>query len=143
MEQMCNTCQKKDTCPKSGNFENYKLGCGCMDYEEERKMKKKYVYCIGGQVTIDESEILTIYAEDEEMAREKAVDEFCNDMKNSYNLSMTMIDEATLLEVHELEPKWILHGGYEYICSLCGKTAVFSTSYCPHCGEKMKNGVVL
>lgn len=140
MEQMCNTCQKKDTCPKSGNFENYKLGCGCMDYEEERKMKKKYVYCIDGQVTVNESEIITILAEDEEIAREKAVDEFCNDMKNSYDLSATVINEATLLEVHELEPKWILRGGYEYICSLCGKSSIFCTPYCPNCGEKMKNG---
>jgi hypothetical protein len=113
-----------------------------MDYEEERKMKKKYVYCIDGQVTINESEIITILAEDEEMAREKAVDEFCNDMKNSYNLSATVINEATLLEVHELEPKWI-GVGFEYTCSLCGKTTAFPTSYCPHCGEKMKNGVAV
>lgn len=105
-------------------------------------MKKKYVYCVDGQVTINESEILTIYAENEEKAREKAVDEFCNDMKNSYNLSATVINEATLLEVHELEPKWI-NRGYEYACSMCGKTADFRTPYCPHCGEKMKNGVVV
>ncbi len=105
-------------------------------------MKKKYVYCVDGQVIINESEILTILAEDEEMAREKAVDEFCNDMKNSYNLSMTMIEKATLLEVHELEPRWI-DRGYEYVCSMCGKTADFRTPYCPHCGEKMKNGVAL
>lgn len=105
-------------------------------------MKKKYVYCVDGQVIINESEVLTILAEDEEMAREKAVDEFCNDMKNSYNLSMTMINDAKLLEVHELEPKWI-NSGYEYLCAICGKGSDFKTSYCPHCGTKMKNGVVL
>ena len=142
MEQMCNTCGKKNNCTKSGNFENYKLGCGCMDYEEERKMKKKYVYDVGGQVIINESEVITVYAEDEKEAREKAVDEFCNDMKNSYNLSMTMIEDATLLEVHELEPRWISIG-YEYTCAICGKESNLKTSYCPHCGAKMKNGVAI
>lgn len=105
-------------------------------------MKKKYVYDISGQVIINESEILTIYAEDEKTAREKAVDEFCNDMKNSYNLSMTMVNEAKLLEVHELEPKWISNE-YEFTCAICGKGNDFTTSYCPHCGTKMKNGVAL
>ena len=142
MEQMCDTCGKKNNCTKSGNFENYKLGCGCMDYEEERKMKKKYVYDVGGQVIINESEILTVYAEDEKEAREKAVDEFCNDMKNSYNLSMTMVNEAKLLEVHELEPKW-MPSGYGYVCAICGKDSEHKTPYCPHCGTKMKNGEVV
>ena len=107
-------------------------------------MKKKYVYDVGGQVIINESEIITVYAEDEEEAREKAVDEFCNDMRNSYNLSATTINEAKLLEVHELEPKWMPSGyGYEYVCTMCGKGNDFTTSYCPHCGTKMKNGVAL
>ena len=105
-------------------------------------MKKKYVYDVGGQVIINESEILTVYAEDEAEAREKAVDEFCNDMRNSYNLSMTTINEAKLLEVHELEPRWI-YSGYEYVCTMCGKDSALKTSYCPHCGTKMKNGVAL
>ena len=102
-------------------------------------MKKKYVYEVGGQVIINESEIITILAEDEKTAREKAVDEFCNDMKNSYNLSMTMINNTKLLEVHELEPRWVSIG-YEYVCTMCGKGSDLKTPYCPNCGEKMKNG---
>ena len=105
-------------------------------------MKKKYVYDVSGQVIINESEVITIYAEDEETAKANAVDEFCNDMKNSYNLSMTMINDAKLLEVHELEPRWIIIG-YGYVCAICGKDSERKTPYCPHCGEKMKNGEVV
>ena len=105
-------------------------------------MKKKYVYDVGGQVIINESEIITVYAEDEKEAKAKAVDEFCNDMRNSYNLNMTVVNEATLQKVIEIEPMW-LDIGFEYTCSVCGKDNSFRTSYCPHCGTKMKNGVAL
>ena len=105
-------------------------------------MKKKYVIEIGGEVIIDESEIITVHAEDENKARAAAIDEFCNDMKNSYSLKSTVINSVQIKKVEEIEPMW-LYADYSYSCSVCYKENDFRTPYCPHCGRKMKNGVAM
>ena len=36
-EQNCNTCAKQNTCPKSGNIENYHFSDGCIEFQSKNK----------------------------------------------------------------------------------------------------------
>lgn len=102
-------------------------------------MAKEYTFRISGTATFCRTiDSITVIAETDKEAIDKAIDVFCDCIREEYDYDGLDIDDCHCTEVRELEPRWIVYNDGTR-CSICGKQAhsLFTFPYCPHCGSKM------
>lgn len=102
-------------------------------------MTKEYTFRVSGTATLCRTvDNITVIAETEKEARNKAIDVFCDCIRDEYDYDCLDIDDCHCTEVKELEPRWIVYND-AYVCSVCQQhtSTILRYNYCPHCGSKM------